>query len=155
MPEGEPDHRFLLAREVWRRGQVRQKIVDAVRLAIRVDHASDRNAKRKSMAPEEIAVKANGILATETKLKRSVKSKNDLSRKVGCSPNAAALIEAWGDYRKAGGGSYAKGKSLSIDDGIGKEDSELERLILEQEKEVNADLRLPRSKNRARTAVDD
>ncbi|TWU31732.1 hypothetical protein [Novipirellula artificiosorum] len=111
--------------------------------------------KRGPMTAEEIAVEANGILATETKSKRSVPIKNELARRVGCSPNAPTLIKAWDDYRKVGGGSHAKPKSLAIDDGIGGEDKELERLIREQEAEVKADLRMPRGKQRARTVMDD
>ncbi|TWU42934.1 hypothetical protein Q31b_19670 [Novipirellula aureliae] len=136
---------------VWRKCEVRKKIVDAVKLLL----TADADAKQTRMTAEEIAIQANGILATETKAKRSVPSKNELARRVGCSPNAPALIKAWKDYRKAGGGSFAKPKSQAIDEGIGCEDKELERLIREQEAEAKADLRMHRGKQRARTPVDD
>ncbi|MCS7466410.1 hypothetical protein NZK35_06945 [Stieleria sp. ICT_E10.1] len=87
-----------------------------------------KNAKSKRMNPEAIKRDAFGYLAQRQRSDSPIKSKNELARLVGCSPNARSLCEAWTDYMTTCGKGSDTQQAHVLHDGLGELDDALEKL---------------------------
>ncbi|MCS7468523.1 hypothetical protein NZK35_17865 [Stieleria sp. ICT_E10.1] len=98
----------------------------------------DGSYSKKPMTPQQITIKASGILVDRLQKGNPVQSQSELAKLVDCSKSAKALKNAWKPYVSAGGGKHKKPSREPFHDGLGEGEGILKELTHAEQIELLA-----------------